>query len=145
MECPVGTPGELVVRGPAVTRSYWNDPEATEHAFASGGWLRTGDIALEHDDGTFSIVDRKKDLIISGGINVYPAEIERVIYQLEAVEEVAVVGMPDERWQEVPLAYVRARSPVQADEVLAYCRQHLAGYKVPKQVVFIENPLPRHP
>ncbi len=102
---PAGEKGEVVLRGPKVFKGYWRNPEATAEAFA-GGWFHTGDIGVLDDDGYLYIVDRLKDMIVSGGENIASSEIERVLYEHEAVVEVAVVGRPDERWGEVPVAYV---------------------------------------
>jgi fatty-acyl-CoA synthase len=135
--------GELVVRGPNVFAGYWRDPEATERAFADG-WLLTGDLAERDDEGYYRIVGRLKDLVISGGENVYPAEIEDVLHAHPAVAEAAVIGVPDERWGEVCLAFVALRPGVEAAEreLLDHCRTRLAGFKVPKGVRFVDA-LPR--
>ena len=106
---PPGERGEVVLRGPKVFKGYWRDPDATSAAFA-GGWFHTGDIGVRDDDGYLYIVDRLKDMIVSGGENIASSEVERVLYEHESVVEVAVVGRPDDRWGEVPVAYVvRAR------------------------------------
>jgi len=135
--------GELVVRGPNVFAGYWRDPEATEAAFADG-WLLTGDLAQRDDEGYYRIVGRLKDLVISGGENVYPAEIEDVLHAHQAVAEAAVIGVPDERWGEVCLAFVALRQSgaVDADELLDWCRGRLARFKVPKEIRFV-SALPR--
>jgi fatty-acyl-CoA synthase len=133
--------GEIVVRGPNVMRGYWNRPDATDEALA-GGWLHSGDVATVDADGVVTVVDRIKDMIISGGENVYPAEVEAALYEHPAVELCAVVGAPDARWGEVPRAVVVARSPVGAEELITFLRERLAGYKVPKQVEFWDE-LPR--
>ncbi len=140
-----GTVGELLVRGPVVTPGYWNHPEATHAAFAEGGWFRTGDAAWRDAEGFHYIVDRWKDMFISGGENVYPAEIERVLAQAEGVEDCAVIGMADEKWGECGLAFVvprRGRRPA-AQALAAHCARHLARYKVPRQFVLVEA-LPRN-
>jgi fatty-acyl-CoA synthase len=124
--------GELLVRGPNVFAGYWRDPEATEAAFV-GGWLRTGDVAERDADGCHRIVGRVKDMYVSGGENVYPAEVESVIAAFPGVSEVAVVGVPDERWGEVGCAFV-AGDGVDEAALLAHCREHLAGFKVPRHV-----------
>ena len=139
-----GEVGALWVRGPAVTPGYWNNPEATRAAFAEGGWLRTGDAVRVDAEGFFFVVDRWKDMFISGGENVYPAEVENVLYRHPAVAEAAVVGVPDPRWGEVGRAVVvpkPGRAPTEA-ELLAHCAANLARYKVPRSVVFAET-LPR--
>ena len=131
-----GEVGELWVRGPAVAPGYWNRPEAARGAFAEGGWLRTGDAVRVDEEGFFFIVDRWKDMYISGGENVYPAEVERVLHRHPAVAEAAVIGVPDARWGELGRAVVvpepgAAAAPSEA-ELLAHCAAALARYKVPK-------------
>jgi fatty-acyl-CoA synthase len=135
--------GELVVRGPNVFAGYWRDPEATAAAFADG-WLLTGDVAERDEEGYYRIVGRLKDLVISGGENVYPVEIEDALHAHPAVSEAAVVGIPDERWGEVCVAFVVVRAGQQADEaaVLDWCSARLARFKVPKAVFFVDS-LPR--
>ncbi len=142
---PAGERGEVVLRGPKVFKGYWRDPEATAKAFA-GGWFHTGDIGVLDDDGYLYIVDRLKDMIVSGGENIASSEVERVLYEHEAVVEVAVIGRTDERWGEVPVAYVvRAESSTAtAGELIDHCRGQLAKFKVPKDVLFIDE-LPRNP
>ncbi len=142
---PPGARGEVVLRGPKVFKGYWRDPDATATAFA-GGWFHTGDIGVRDDDGYLFIVDRLKDMIVSGGENIASSEIERVLYEHEAVVEAAVVGRPDDKWGEVPLAYVvvRADATTTPDELVEHCRAHLARFKVPKVVVFVDA-LPRNP
>jgi fatty-acyl-CoA synthase len=135
--------GELVVRGPNVFAGYWRDAEATAAAFADG-WLLTGDLAERDDEGYYRIVGRLKDLVISGGENVYPAEIEDVLNAHPAISEAAVVGVPDERWGEVCVAFVVLRADREMDEaaVLDWCGARLARFKVPKAVRFVDA-LPR--
>jgi acyl-CoA synthetase (AMP-forming)/AMP-acid ligase II len=142
---PAGERGEIVLRGPKVFTGYWRDPEATAKAFA-GGWFHTGDIGVRDEDGYLFIVDRLKDMIVSGGENIAGSEVERVLYEHEAVLEVTVVARPDERWGEVPVAFVALRpgATTTADELVGHCRARLAKYKVPKDVTFIEA-LPRNP
>jgi acyl-CoA synthetase (AMP-forming)/AMP-acid ligase II len=142
---PAGTPGEIVMRGPKVFKGYWRDPEATERAFA-GGWFHSGDIGVRDEDGYLFIVDRLKDMIVSGGENIAGSEVERVLYEHEAVLEVAVVGRPDERWGEVPVAFVVLRDDADssAAELIEHCRGQLAKFKVPKEVSFLDA-LPRNP
>jgi acyl-CoA synthetase (AMP-forming)/AMP-acid ligase II len=142
---PAGERGEVVLRGPKVFKGYWRDPDATRAAFA-GGWFHTGDIGVKDDDGYLFIVDRLKDMIVSGGENIAGSEVERVLYEHESVVEAAVVGRPDDRWGEVPIAYV-ALSPAAAttpDELIEHCRRQLARFKVPKDVVLVDA-LPRNP
>jgi fatty-acyl-CoA synthase len=142
---PDGQRGEVVLRGPKVFAGYWRDPEATEAAFA-GGWFHTGDIGVRDEDGFVSIVDRLKDMIVSGGENIASSEVERAIDEHPSVVEVAVVGRPDERWGEVPMAYVVVdpRRPATPDELVAHCEGLLARFKVPREVVLVEA-LPRNP
>ncbi len=142
-DLPSGQVGELWLRGPSITRGYWNQPETTEQAF-SDGWFRTGDAGMLDDDGFLYVVDRKKDMFISGGENVYPAEVEAVIAELPDVAENAVVGVPDERWGEVGRVYVIPVPGriVSEDDILVHCRQRLATFKVPKTAV-ITDTLPR--
>ncbi|HLY21381.1 MAG TPA: long-chain-fatty-acid--CoA ligase [bacterium] len=131
--------GEIVVRGPTVTAGYYRDPEATAAATA-GGWFHTGDLAVVHPDGYAQIVDRKKDLIISGGENISSVEVEGVLYQHPAVLEAAVVASPDPVWGEVPRACVVLRSGARATagELIAFCRERLAHFKAPKAVEFVD-------
>ena len=142
---PAGEPGEIVMRGPKLFKGYWRDPEATEKAYA-GGWFHTGDIGVRDEDGYLFIVDRLKDMISSGGENIAGSEVERVLYEHSAVLEAAVVGRPDERWGEVPVAFVALRpgATASAEELIEHCRTQLAKFKVPKDVIFIEA-LPRNP
>ena len=130
----VGT-GELQVRGPGVTPGYFAEPAATRAGFADGGWLRTGDIAHRDADGYYFIVDRIKDMYISGGENVYPAEVERVLTNHPDILEAAVIGVPDEKWGEVGQAFLLPRSGRSIDlaALPVWCRKHLAPYKIPKQ------------
>jgi fatty-acyl-CoA synthase len=135
--------GELVVEGPNVFAGYWRNPDATAAAFADGRLL-TGDVAARDEEGYYRIVGRTKDMVISGGENVYPAEIENVLHEHPAVREAAVVGVPDERWGEACLAFVApVGDDVDEEELLAHCRARLARYKVPKGVRFVES-LPRN-
>jgi fatty-acyl-CoA synthase len=142
---PTGEQGEIVMRGPKVFKGYWRDPDATAAAFA-GGWFHTGDIGVRDADGYLFIVDRLKDMIVSGGENIASSEIERVLYEHDAVLEAAVVGRPDERWGEVPVAFVARRQDVDVtpDELIAHCRAQLARFKVPQEITFVEA-LPRNP
>jgi fatty-acyl-CoA synthase len=143
-ELPEGpATGELVVRGPNVFAGYWRDPEATAAAFADG-WLLTGDLAERDEEGYYRIVGRLKELVISGGENVYPAEIEDVLHAHPAISEAAVVGVPDERWGEACVAFVALRAGKELDEptVLDWCGARLARFKVPKAVLFVDA-LPR--
>jgi len=141
----VGDRGEIVMRGPKVFKGYWRDPDATAKAFGSG-WFHTGDIGVRDDDGYLYIVDRLKDMIVSGGENIASSEVERVLYEHDAVLEAAVVACPDERWGEVPVAFVVLSSAgtTTPEELIEHCRRQLARFKVPKQVTFIDA-LPRNP
>jgi fatty-acyl-CoA synthase len=142
---PAGAQGEIVMRGPKVFKGYWRDEDATTAAF-TGGWFHTGDIGVRDDEGYLYIVDRLKDMIVSGGENIASSEIERVLYEHAAVLEAAVVGRPDERWGEVPVAFVARRpgTDVTPDALIAHCQAQLARFKVPKEVTFVEA-LPRNP
>ena len=142
---PAGERGEVVLRGPKVFKGYWRDPEATATAFA-GGWFHTGDIGVRDEDGYLFIVDRLKDMILSGGENVAGSEIERVLYEHPAVLEAAVIGRPDDRWGEVPVAFVALRpdATATAAELVEHCGGQLARFKVPKEVSFVDA-LPRNP
>jgi fatty-acyl-CoA synthase len=143
-EVPTGERGELWVRGPSVGMGYWNQPELTAKAFIDGGWFVTGDAAMKDDEGFFYIVDRKKDMYISGGENVYPAEVEAALAELAEVGEAAVVGVPNERWGEVGRAYVIPvpGKTISAEEVIAHCTARLAKFKVPQTAV-ITDVIPR--
>ncbi|SDZ76553.1 AMP-binding protein [Microbulbifer marinus] len=139
-DLPNNSPGELCVRGPQVMKGYWERPEATAETLDSEGWLRTGDMAVIQDDGYIKIVDRKKDMIIVSGFNVYPNEIEDVISAHDKVAEAAAIGIPDEKsGEQVKLFVVKADDSLTIDEVIAYCRENMTAYKVPKQVEFRED------
>jgi fatty-acyl-CoA synthase len=140
-----GERGEIVMRGPKVFKGYWRDEEATAKAFG-GGWFHTGDIGVRDEDDYLFIVDRLKDMIVSGGENIAGSEVERVLYEHEAVLEVAVVAKADDKWGEVPVAFVVIKPDVSttADELLDHCRAQLAKFKVPKDITFIDA-LPRNP
>jgi fatty-acyl-CoA synthase len=142
-ELPVDAPGEIAVRGPNVFCEYWRNEEATREVLRDG-WLRTGDIGRRDAEGYFWVHDRKKNLIISGGENIYPAEIERVLLEHPDVVECGVVGRPDPRWDEVPVAYVIRRSGclVRAEDLRAHVLRQLARFKVPRDIVFVDD-LPR--
>ena len=131
--------GEIQVRGETVTPGYWGRPEATRAAFTADGWLRTGDLAVVDGEGYVTIVDRKKDMIITGGEKVYSTEVEHVLYQHPAVLEAAVFGVPDEVWGEVVAAAVVPRPCVSLGEqaVVEFCRERLTGFKVPRSVRFL--------
>ncbi len=136
--------GELCIRGGNVTTGYWNRPEATAEAIKDD-WLHSGDAAMVDEEGFYFIVDRWKDMFISGGENVYPAEVENVIYQHPAVAETAVIGIPHPKWQETGRALVVLKEGQTAteEEIIAFCQDKLARYKIPKSVIFMNSPLPR--
>jgi acyl-CoA synthetase (AMP-forming)/AMP-acid ligase II len=142
--CPDGTVGEIVARGPALMTGYWNAPEETISALR-GGWMHTGDLGYRGDNGFLYVTDRLKDMIISGGENIYPREIEDVLYTHPGVLEAAVIGLPDEEWHERVHAVVvlRPGASVTEAEVVEYCRSALARYKCPKTVQFVDD-LPKN-
>src|SRR5439155_1269572 len=131
--------GEIVVRGDLVMSGYWNRPAATAETLR-GGWLHTGDVGHLDEDGYVYITDRKKDLIISGGSNIYPREVEEVLLQHQAVSEACVVGVPDDKWGEAVKAVVVLRDGASLDEatLIAFCQERIASYKKPKSVDFVE-------
>ena len=143
VELPPGKPGEIAVRGPNVFTEYWGNQQATREVLRDG-WYRTGDIGLRDADGYFFVHDRKKNLIISGGENVYPAEVERVLLEHPDVVECGVIGRPDVKWDEVPVAYVirRAGCSAKAEDLKAHVLTQLARFKVPRDIVFVDD-LPR--
>lgn len=143
---PDNTPGELYTRGPTTFNGYWGRPAETAEAVSADGWVTVGDMAVRDEDGYFYIVDRKKDMIVSGGVNVYPREIENVIAHLPGVAEVAVVGLPDAEWGEKVCAFIvpAGGATVDAEAVIAACRKRLAGFKIPRIVRTIDE-LPRNP
>jgi len=137
-------PGEVLVAGKHIMKGYWNRPDATAEAIVDG-WLRTGDVAEVDEDGFVYIRDRVKDMIISGGENVYPAEIENVLLSHEKVADAAVIGQPSDKWGESPFAVVvRKDAGLTEDEVLAYCKGRIAPFKMPKGVAFVDE-IPRNP
>jgi long-chain acyl-CoA synthetase len=139
---PPDSIGEVVVRGPNVMAAYWNKPEETTAALA-GGWYRTGDLGYQDSEGFVYLVDRAKDMIVTGGENVYSIEVEEALYRHPAVREAAVFGVPDARWGEAVFAVVVPRAPVEPDELIAHCRSLIAGYKVPKTIELRAEPLPK--
>jgi long-chain acyl-CoA synthetase len=140
----VGLPGELVARGANVMGGYWNSPDQTQLAFRDG-MFRTGDIGYQDADGFIYILDRLKDMIVTGGENVYSGEVEAIIYQHPAVHEAAVFGVPDVQWGEIVMACVALKpgATVSADELVAHCRRYLAGYKLPRRIEFTPGELPK--
>jgi fatty-acyl-CoA synthase len=139
-EVPDGTPGELCVQGPLLMGGYWKKPDQTCEAL-QGGWLRSGDVAVRRPDGFLAIVDRKKDMIITGGFNVFAREVEAVIEECEGVAACAVIGTPDEKWGEVVTAVVVARAGMTIDEpaLIAAVREHKGAVQAPKRVVYRDS------
>ncbi|QDT64999.1 long-chain-fatty-acid--CoA ligase [Calycomorphotria hydatis] len=144
-ELPMGEVGELIVRGPQVMKGYLNNQAATEYALRDG-WLFTGDLAIQDEDGFFKIVDRKKDLIITGGFNVYPGEVEAALLFHPAVLDVAVVGVPDHDRGEIVKAFVKVRhlNDITDEEMADHCMEHLSRYKIPREFEFMTGELPRN-
>jgi len=144
-DLPTGEVGELICRGPNVMKGYYKDRKATQETLR-GGWLRTGDLARMDEEGFIYIVDRKKDMIVSGGENIYPREIEEVLYHHPKIQDVAVIGVPDQLWGESVKAFIvlKRGESMKEEDVIEYCKSHLASYKKPKVVEFVEV-LPRNP
>ena len=143
-ELPAGEMGEVIISGRHLMKGYWNRPDATAEALRDG-WLHSGDLASMDGDGFVYIQDRKKDMIISGGENMYPAEIENVILSHPEVRDVAVVGLPSEKWGESPLAVVVAGAEgLTAESVIEHCKGRLARFKLPRTVEFVDE-IPRNP
>ncbi|MEP9393039.1 long-chain fatty acid--CoA ligase [Gordonia sp. VNK1] len=143
---PVGQPGEICVRGPQVMVGYWNNPGATAAAIDDGGWFHTGDVGREDEDGYIYVVDRVKDMVITGGENVYPAEVESVLYSHPAIAEIAILGLPDAKWGEAVTAVI-ATAPgheVSLEELREFAADQLARYKLPLRLEFVDA-LPRNP
>ncbi|MHB2153173.1 o-succinylbenzoate--CoA ligase [Calditrichota bacterium GD2] len=139
-DVPPGNVGELLLKGPVITPGYWQNPEATKKAFTNG-WFHTGDLVKQDAEGYLYIVDRKKNMYISGGENVYPAEVEKVLYQHPAVSEAAIIGVPDKKWGEVGMAFVvlKEKANVTDQELIAFCQERLARFKIPKYFKFIKE------
>jgi fatty-acyl-CoA synthase len=140
-DVPRGEPGELIVAGPGLFTGYWRDPDATAAAFTEEGWYRTGDVASLSQDGLLVFHDRARDVIITGGLNVYPAEVERALEAHPAVRRAAVLGYPDAEWGESILAYVVSDGgeAVNADTLRVWLAGRLAGYKKPRRIEFVED------
>ena len=141
VEVPKENVGELIVKGDCVMMGYWKRPEATATTIING-WIKTGDLGKVDDEGYIYIVDRKKDLIISKGINIYPREIEEVLYLHPCVKAAAVIGMKDDKNGEIPVAYIELESdldPVSEADIKHYLKKHLANFKLPKHVYFLEE------
>jgi fatty-acyl-CoA synthase len=144
-DVPEGQVGEIVYRGPTVMQGYWQNAEATADAF-EGGWFHSGDLVRRDEEGYIYVVDRKKDMIISGGENIYCAEVEAVIDAHPGVAEVALIGIPDPKWVETPRAVIVPADPANPpaeDEIIAWCKERLASYKKPTSVTFVDA-LPRN-
>ena len=144
-DVPVGEVGEAAYRGPNIMKEYYNDPRATAEAFR-GGWFHSGDLVRQDEEGFLYVVDRKKDMIVSGGENIYPAEIEEVLYKHPKILEAAVIGVHDEEWGEnvKAIVVVRPGETLTEEDVIEFCKDHLASYKKPRSVDFIDA-LPRNP
>ncbi|WP_394185822.1 o-succinylbenzoate--CoA ligase [Metabacillus halosaccharovorans] len=141
-DCSAYEEGEILVKGPNITKGYWKREEATQKAFTEG-WFHTGDQGYIDEDGFLFVLDRRSDLIISGGENVYPAEIENVLLSHQAVVDAGVIGIDDEKWGQVPYAFIVSNRTITHDQLLMYCHKHLARYKVPKGITFLDE-LPRN-
>jgi long-chain acyl-CoA synthetase len=140
---PIGEAGELAVKGPQVMKGYWNNPAETAKVFTPEGWLLTGDMARMDPQGFIWLLERKKDMILVSGFNVYPNEIENIIAAIPGVQEVAVIGVPDEGSGEVPKAFIVKNQPnLTAASIIKQCREHLTPYKVPKIIEF-KDELPK--
>ena len=143
-ESDPGVVGELQTQGPHVFSGYWRDPAKTKESFTSDGWFRTGDLGRQDSRGRYELKARMNDLIISGGFNVYPTEVEHVLARHSGVEQCAVVGVPDQEWGEAVTAFVVSRSQdLRESELLLHCRTSLASYKTPKRILFVDS-LPRN-
>ena len=143
-ELPAGTPGEIVVRGPVVMQGYWQNKEATDKVLSSDGWLKTGDVGYVDEEGYIFIVDRKKDMVISGGENIYCAEVERAIGEMDGISECATFGIPDERLGELLVAIVRQDGDLTESDIISAVGEKLARYKAPATVIFSNEALPRN-
>jgi long-chain acyl-CoA synthetase len=141
-ELPAGEVGELMASGPNIMQGYWNKPEQTAEVLQDG-WYRSGDMGYMDEEGFVFLVDRARDMIVSGGENVYCSEVEEVLYKHPAVLEAGVFGVPDEQWGEAVHAVIVRRADVSCDELIVFCRKHIAGYKIPKAISFSENELPK--
>ncbi|MBF8291965.1 MAG: long-chain-fatty-acid-CoA ligase, partial [Steroidobacteraceae bacterium] len=137
---PIGSVGEICIRGPQVMRGYWNRPDETAKVMLPGGWLRTGDIGRMDERGRTYIEDRKKDMILVSGFNVYPNEVEGVVAQMPGVLEVAAVAQPDEKSGEVVALFIVKKDPaLTSEQVIAFCKRELTGYKLPRAIYFREE------
>jgi fatty-acyl-CoA synthase len=141
-DCDPGEPGEILIKGPSISPGYWGNPEATAETIVDG-WLHSGDLGTLDETGNLRMVDRLKDLIISGGLNISPTEIENVIDELDEVAEVAVIPADDDKFGETPAAIVRLNGELAVETIIAHCDEHLADFKVPRYVIVIDEELPR--
>lgn len=141
-DVPPGVEGEILIRGPGMMLGYWNNPEATAEAIRDG-WLYSGDIGTMDEFGLLTFIDRLKDIVVSGGLNISAAEVERAVLEFPGIEEAAVIAAHDDKFQETPLAVVHAHGPVDVAALIAHCNQRLADYKVPRYVAVRSEPLPR--
>lgn len=142
VDVPVGESGEIWMRGPGLTPGYWKKPEETAKAFTADGWLKSGDIGRRDADGCYYVAGRIKEMYISGGENVYPAEVENVLARHPSILETAIIGVADDKWGEVGHAFIMLRpdaAPVTAAEVIQFCRANVAGYKIPRHVTFVDE------
>jgi fatty-acyl-CoA synthase len=133
------TTGELLMRGPVVTPGYWRNPDATDAAIDDDGWFHTGDLVTVDEEGYYYVVGRKHDMFISGGENVYPAEIESALYEHPTIDDAAVIGVPDDEWGEVGAAFVVPDGDLSSEAVIDHCRERLARYKVPTHVRILDE------
>ncbi|MEN9751173.1 MAG: hypothetical protein RLZZ600_220, partial [Actinomycetota bacterium] len=140
-DADTGEIGEILIRGNNVITEYWNRPEASRDSFVDGDWFRSGDMGYFDEDGFLFIADRLKDMIISGGENIYPAEIEQLIVELEHISGVALIGVPDEKWGEAPWAIVTVRpgTTTSLEEIRAHLDGRVARYKIPKNVIVVDE------
>lgn len=142
-DCEPNIAGHLIFAGPNISPGYWNNAKATNDTFHKDengiSWLKSGDLALLDNDGYYFIVGRSKEMFISGGENIYPAEVENALLNHENIIEVAVFGAPDEKWGEIGIAFLRTIKPMQAEEIQSFCRAHLAAFKIPKKFIFVDD------
>ena len=139
---PPGEVGEIIMRGPGIMAGYWNNPEATAEALKDG-WLHSGDLGVLDEQGLLTFVDRMKDIIISGGLNISAAEVERSILAFKGVEEVMVIAARDKKFGETPMAVVYTRGEINIPDLIAHCNEQLSDYKVPRYVAIEHEPMPR--
>ena len=144
-DLPHGHRGEMLIKGPGVTPGYWNQPEKTRESIDEDGWLHSGDVIEIDEDGYYYIVDRIKDMYISGGENVYPAEIENILYKIPQISEVAIIGVPNDKWGEVGKAFIsfKPNEKISEEDIRQFLKENIADYKTPKSYSFMNN-LPRN-